>query len=411
MFTDERRFEVWEEIRQHGIRAFAKKVTPTVLAQAAARTGVAVVKSPLCAANLVWLAISVALNSGSDFATILTATLKVLEDEEVFYSTPLGKARRKGQQAERQQNGRSEKTRGRSKKTRGRNKNTRGRSRKARGQQKNTRRSKHDPYRHDPTQVTEEAFTKARRRLPFSFWVNLLIILGEQFAAQHQSLLKFRGFRLLALDGTCLNLPNWKALRDHFGTAKNARGQHKAQARMVMLQLPLVRLPYRYELCPLDEGEPTIARRLAQHLQPDDLLLIDACFWSYGLLCDIQNRGAFFAIPLKRKLNLQRTARLGRQDELVRWTPKDSRGQWRKENLPRSMALRIVTYAVPGFRPQKLATNVLCPEKISRDDWRGVAADCTDQGEFRPGLYHRRWEIENSQAECTSRTRLYQLAS
>jgi hypothetical protein len=46
-------------------------------------------------------------------------------------------------------------------------------------------------------------------------------------------------------------------------------------------------LPHRYELCPLDEGEVTIARRLAQHLAKNDLVLLDACFWSYGLLCDI----------------------------------------------------------------------------------------------------------------------------
>ena len=29
----------------------------------------------------------------------------------------------------------------------------------------------------------------------------------------------------------------------------------------------------------------------------------------------------------------------------------------------------------------------------------------------RQGLYHRRWEIEVSQAECMSRTLLYQLAA
>ena len=62
-----------------------------------------------------------------------------------------------------------------------------------------------------------------------------------------------------------IDMANWKRLKAHFGTASNANGKQHAQARMVMLQFPLARLPYRYELCPLDNGEVTIARRLAKH--------------------------------------------------------------------------------------------------------------------------------------------------
>jgi hypothetical protein len=370
MFLDERRFEVWQEIRQHGIRAFARQLTPAVLGETAQRAGLVVAKSPLCVVNLVWLGIAAALHKTQDFATILTTTLKLLEDQQEFYATKLGRAKNQGQP---------------------RHKTKRKPPRKKTG-----RKSKHSPYRDDPTQVSEEAFVKARRRMPLTFWVNLILVLSERFGEQHRSLLEFRGFRLLAMDGTTLDLPNWKRLRDHFGTARNARGAQNAQARMVMLQFPLARLPYRYELCPLAQGEVTLARRLAKHLSPDDLLLMDACFGSYGLWWDIQRRGAFFAIPLKRKLNLERIERLGRDDELMRWTPKDSRGQWRKEGLPQSIELRVITYQMPGFRPKKLATNVLDEQRISRDDWVGLAADCSEQGEFQPGLYHRRWEIETT---------------
>ena len=97
MFTDERRCEVWEEIRQQDIRAFASKITPAVIAEAAGRTGMKLVKSPLCVGNLVWLAIATAMHIGVDFATILTKTLQLLEDQQEFYSTKLGNEKRKGQ--------------------------------------------------------------------------------------------------------------------------------------------------------------------------------------------------------------------------------------------------------------------------------------------------------------------------
>jgi hypothetical protein len=371
MFRDERRCDVWEEIRQHDIRAFANRITPEVLAETSRRTAVLSGRSPLCIGNLVWLGIAAALHIADDFATILQMTLKLLEDQQDFYSTKLGKAKKSGKRREQRRN--------------------------SKGQQKKSGKSKHCPTRDDPTQVSEEAFVKARRRMPISFWINLIIVLGEEFQQQHHSLLTFRGFRLLAMDGTCINLANWKALKDHFGTAKNARGDQNAQARMVMLQFPLVRVPYHYELCPLDQGESTIARRLSQHLSKNDLVLLDACFWSYGLLWDIQDRQAFFAIPLKKtKLNLKRVRALGSRDQLARWIPKDSRGQWRREKLPKSIELRIITYQVPGFRPQKLVTNVLSVSRIPREDWVRLANECDAKGKFKPGLYHRRWEIETT---------------
>lgn len=363
MFTDEHRCEVWHEIRQQDIRAFSKQLTPAVFAEAAKRTGVALVKSPLCLVNLVWLGVSVAVHATDSFATVLTMTLRLLEDQQEFSQSKVGRAKKNGQR------------------------------RKQRG------RSKHDPRRNDPTEVTEEAFVKARQRMPLAFWINLIIILGENFAAEHPQQHRFRGFRILAMDGTRLDLPTCKALKDHFGTAKNSSGQHQPQARMVMLQFPFTRLPYRYELAPLADGEVTMALRLITHLQANDLVLLDAGYWSYQLLWGIANRDAYFAIRLRKRLSLSKVRNLqpDGQDRLVRWTPKDSRGQWKKLDLPKSIDLRVIHYRVPGYRPQAIVTNVLQPQQISRADWTRLTTDCTDaRRKLLPGLFHRRWEVETS---------------
>lgn len=360
MFTDERRCDVWDQIRQQGIRAFSDQLRPQVFVAAAARTGVQLVRSPLYLVNLVWLGVASAVHATDSFAFVLTSTLKLLEDQQQFSQTKVGKARKKGTR------------------------------------KKSTRRPNHSPYRDDPTQVSEEAFVKARQRMPLEFWLHLLVILGEHFAAKHGKRHRFRGFRVLAMDGTRLDLPNWKALKDHFGTAKNKSGPHHTQARMVMLQFPFTRLPYRYELTPVKQGEPTLALRLVESLQPNDLVLLDAGFWSYQLLWAIAAKQAFFAIRLRRGLNLHTLRREG-HERWVRWTPKDSRGQWRRLQLPKSIDLRIVEYRVPGFRPQAIATSVLNAAKISRDDWTRLTTDCEEVGKkLMPGLYHRRWEIETA---------------
>jgi hypothetical protein len=366
MFTDERRYEVWEQIRQHDIRAFCKQVTPAVVAEAAKRSGVALRRSPLCLANLVWLAIAAAMHATEKFAGVLTMTLKILEDQEGFGNTKLGKAKKRGKR----------------KRPKGRSKN--------------------DPRRNDPTQVSEEAFVKARQRMPLEFWINLIIVLGEQFEAGRGNFHVFRGFRVMAMDGTRIDLPNYQPLRDHFGTAKNKSGAHNVQARMVMLQFPFTRLPCHYELSPLGTGEVTLALRLTKYLRPNDLVLLDAGYWSYQLLWAIAHQGAFFAIRLRKGVNLKTIKRLQAdgKDRLVRWTPKDSRGKWRKLGLPKSIDMRVIEYRVPGFRQQAIVTSVLSAQKISREDWTRLTTDCEDaRRKLLPGLYHRRWEIESTYDE------------
>ena len=164
-----------------------------------------------------------------------------------------------------------------------------------------------------------------------------------------------------------------------------------------MLQLPFVRLPFRDELVALAEGENTVARRLAKHLRAKDLVLLDAGFWSFGLLCDIQKQGAYFALRMKKGLKLTPVKKkLGRDDRLVCWTPSDSRGKWRREGLPKSIDLRVIRYQIKGYRVQEIVTNVLDPLAIPRADWVRLTTECEEDGQLRPGLFHRRWEIETT---------------
>ena len=126
MFKDELRDKVWNEIRQRDMRAFSQQLTPEVFVEAARRAEVSIGRSALNLVNLVWLAIAKAMQHGATFAFVLTTTLKLLEDQKEFYSTPLGKQKRKAQ----------------------------------RGRGNGRKQSKHRPYRADPTEVTEEAFVQ-----------------------------------------------------------------------------------------------------------------------------------------------------------------------------------------------------------------------------------------------------------
>lgn len=244
-----------------------------------------------------------------------------------------------------------------------------------------------------------QAFAQARQRLPSEFWVALFILLDEQFERLYGEVIRWQHFRLLAVDGTRLDLPDYPALRQHFGTAQSAFGGHSAQAQLVLVQFPLARLPYAYALEPVRLGEVSLARRLLQGLRGDDLVLLDAGYLSYGLLVQIQQQQAHFVVRLHKRLNLRTIRRLGSgNDKLVCWQPKDSRGQWRQEGLPRSLELRLLTYKVRGYRPVQLLTNVCSAAEVSAEQFWGLSV--SDEGEvLSKGVYHWRWEIETTYRE------------
>ncbi len=364
MFMDEHRYEVWERIRQQDLRAFARLLPESLFWEAAERAGVRIVRSALALPNLVWLGIVAAGFSTRSFADVLSLTVRMLDLSANGLPEPVAKAR---------ENARKRKS----------------------------KRSKHDPRGKDPATLTEEAFAQARKRMPAIFWTVLIGLLTDRFEAEHQRLVRWKRFRLLALDGSTIRLPQWKKLRDHFGVAKNGKSKGTVQARMVMLQLPLVRLPWRYELSGIDEGERTIAERLLRDVRPNDLVLMDQGFWSYGLFHQIQGEGAFFAIRQYPGVKMKTLRRLGPKDRLVRWN-KPTGPRWRGLNLPESIELRVVDYRIKGFRPSAVVTNVLAPKRISHDDWVRMAIE-SEPGRpldrrvrLRVGLYHRRWEIETT---------------
>jgi hypothetical protein len=362
MFKDEHRRKVWDELRQRDLRCFGELFSVRVIGAAAARAGVPVGRGPLYLVNLVWLGIASAWHGTRSFSEVLALTLNLLRDAEGFAQTPFGQEQR-------------------------------------RAKRRKQRKSKHSPHRHDATQVTEEAFVQARRRMPWPFWLALIALLAEEFQAAHPEQVSWRGFRLLAIDGTCIGLPNWKRLKEYFGLAKGGRGSGRVQARMVMLQCPLVRMPFAIQVGSLKEGEITLAERLLPQILRGDLVLLDRGFWSYRLMAQILQRQAFFGIRRKTGIALQALRKLGPHDRLVRWRPHPtSVRRWQRQGhlaLPEWLDLRVIDYQIPGFRPSAVVTNATDPQRLSREDW--VRLTTREPGRnLQPGLYHRRWEIETT---------------
>ena len=137
MFKDERRYEVWEQIRQQDLRAFARLLPQSLLIQAAKQADVRIVRSALAIPNLVWLGLLAALHSTKSFTKVLSLTVRMLDMSANGLPEPVTRSRRNATRRKRSQ-------------------------------------SKHNPQGKDPAEVTEEAFAQARQRMPAVLW-NVLI--------------------------------------------------------------------------------------------------------------------------------------------------------------------------------------------------------------------------------------------
>jgi hypothetical protein len=395
MFTDEARSSVWEQIRQTDLKVFSAILSPRVFSAAAERAGVALGRGPLNLATLAWLAVSAALRPELSFEGVLANTFRTLS---TLGCLPKPKPTR----AQRRQAGREA----------AKAKSAKALEAKAAG----PKRSKHDPRVGPEVAPSEEAFKQARAKVPRGYWAALLEVLGEAFEALHGNRLRWNGFRLLVLDGTCLTLDRWKKLGEYFGYARNQYsrkgkkgakskgakskggkaakgGAKRPQARLVMLMLGMVRLPWRYELTPRSQGESTVAARLLGWLRPGDLLLMDRGFFNFGLFRMAREAKAYFAIRRAKRPRLRTLRRISRRERIVRWKP--AARKWKRQTID----LRVIDYQVKGFRKGAIVTNLLDEKLVTAEQFLGLSESETwatgrDAGLY--GLYHRRWEIETA---------------
>ena len=223
---------------------------------------------------------------------------------------------------------------------------------------------------------------QARRRLGAEPLKALLDLTGAHWAVASAAESRWRGLSLFAADGLCMRLPDTDVNEKEFGrpgTGRELSGY--PQARIVALMAVRSHLIVGANCAGLDQGETNLIQPLLDKLPDDSLTILDRGFISWNLAHLIRSRGpnAHWLMRLKKGLKWTAVKKLGPGDELVEI---EIRPALRREHpeLPERFQARIVGYRVRGYRPQKLITSLLDPDRFPRKELAAV--------------YHERWEIE-----------------
>ena len=202
----------------------------------------------------------------------------------------------------------------------------------------------------------------------------------------------YRGWRLVSLDGSTLDVADEKANEDAF-TRPGASRDSSAypQVRFVSLVENGTHVLFGSQMASYRTGEITLAKAVLPRMRSGMLCLADRNFFGFELWQLAQATGADLLWRMKKNMRMACEKRLPDGSYLSHVYP--SERDWRHKT--NGIVLRVVDYRLEGIEGSepiyRLATTILDPDKAPAGE---LAA-----------LYHERWEIETAFDELKTHLR------
>ncbi|TVR39250.1 MAG: IS4 family transposase, partial [Planctomycetota bacterium] len=202
---------------------------------------------------------------------------------------------------------------------------------------------------------------------------------------------RFQHHRLVAVDGTDIELASDDRLRKHFSVRSNGRttadGKPPPHAGMVVLQDISHDLPIDYSVTTSKPNERECLLSMLDRLKPGDVVIADRGFPSKEVFHALADRNIDFIMRIpKNTLKAVDTFRQSDDDEaVIEIDTADAKG--RKNIYKRPITLRLIRDKSPNDsgEPRILATTLLDAERYPAED----IIFC----------YSRRWRIETAYRE------------
>ena len=146
--------------------------------------------------------------------------------------------------------------------------------------------------------ATDGAFSKARKKLKETAFVELSQIIVSDFYNNFEYK-KWHGYRLIACDGTTLNLPRNAGTAKAFGKLRNQRAGYYVQAQVSCLYDVLNEFIIDSQIAHNKIGERTLLGNHLPSLSPTDILLADRGYPSFWLFAYLFKNNINFCIRAK----------------------------------------------------------------------------------------------------------------
>lgn len=241
--------------------------------------------------------------------------------------------------------------------------------------------------------VSKSAYTQAREKINYEAFIELCNDIKEQFYKEYEYE-KYKGFRLLGVDGSMIILPNNEDTKKEFSTT-NVKNQYQDKNKEIVQ----ARVSVLYDLLnnivvdaimsdsKIHEINITIKEHLKQ-VKEEDLVIFDRGYPSYRLFATITSKyEANYLIRMKTSMYKKYTKVLFDKNSdieditvTIKPTYKELKEICIKEDLPQEIKVRFVKVILDDGKIEVLATSVLDKNILKTEDLKE--------------LYFKRWGIE-----------------
>lgn len=238
--------------------------------------------------------------------------------------------------------------------------------------------------------VTASAFSQARYKLQHTAFIELnqQAVVASRY--QEANFRTFWGFRVLAIDGSKLHLPDTDDVRDALGTIAYSngkdpqiQGEHPYALASVLYDV-LNRIALDATLGRTDAYEVDLAIGHLAHTGSMDLLILDRNYPAYRLLAELTQRERHFVIRCSAAsfaVARQMLRGEGSDSQVVTLAPGAGQAPLiRQQGLPMTLTVRFVRVRLSTGEWEVLVTSL-------RDEVAYPTADFLE-------LYHWRWGVE-----------------
>ena len=150
-----------------------------------------------------------------------------------------------------------------------------------------------------PKKISKSAFSQSRMKLNPEGFIHLNNILSREFYSDND-FPKWKGFRLLSIDGSTCQLPYSNLLKEHFGYVTGNHSKNFPIARTSCLYDLLNNIIINSKIDSIHKGEYTLASEHFDKLRKKDLLILDRGYGAIWLFYYLFQKGCDFVVRLQQ---------------------------------------------------------------------------------------------------------------
>lgn len=243
---------------------------------------------------------------------------------------------------------------------------------------------------------TKSAFVQCRKKInPKVFDYLSSVIIDEFYTDNDLSVKLWKGFRLLAVDGSTLTLPQTKELEKIYGLAKNQTTTGVVKARISVLYDVLNNYVLDGQISPLKTGEIQLAKKHLKVTKEKDLIIYDRGYPSFDLVFEHLNLNRDFLMRVKIGFNIivKDFVASNKKSKIVEIKPRKGFDFSTKQyNKNTTIKVRLILVILKDGSKEVLMTSLLNSKTYSTKTFKE--------------LYLKRWQVETFYDELKNKMKV-----